>query len=255
LLIGLSDKYTELLRCRRIQVNQSDIELISLHIPKTAGSSFRETLRADYGEVFFCIYKNETDVPIGCRAVHGHFEADLFDLSKANRPKIITWLRDPVERAISYYSYWSRFEKAGSPGHQWFLDERPTMIEFAEKILRNELHNYLKGLSIRDFDFVGIVEHFDEDIIRYQNWFDTWTKNSHDPKSRPKFRKLRKHRLNVTKNKIEISEADRNKINDILQFEINTYEEACQMRLDIIRKHNSRRYRVTRQFRELFQRS
>jgi hypothetical protein len=36
--------------------------------------------------------------------------------------------------------------------------------------LRAELRWYLDGLRARDFDFLGIVERFDEDVRRFERW-------------------------------------------------------------------------------------
>src|SRR5882757_7508321 len=104
------------------------LELISLHVPKCAGSALLEALKGIYGEEnFYLDYEDQVIRPAspvnmdpegyvryfktlreqklaGKRVVHGHFYLPKYaDLKDALR---ITVLRDPVDRLISHYFYW-----------------------------------------------------------------------------------------------------------------------------------------------------
>ena len=97
---------------------QNKLILISLHIPKTAGTSFRNILKSVYGEnqvVRFDISRmgvvrmnenvyQKSKLP-NVKVIHGHFTFQ--DLSGSftlpETYKLITWMRDPVKRVISNY--------------------------------------------------------------------------------------------------------------------------------------------------------
>ena len=128
--------------------NQQEIELISMHIPKTAGTSFRNILESVYGKsqvVRFDMrdshaYMNERRYPgrrlPNKRVLHGHFKlyklADRFELPSG--VKTITWVRDPVDRVISNYNYLSaQMRSAIKAGSKHNPSSRllRTLIEFA----------------------------------------------------------------------------------------------------------------------------
>ncbi len=166
--------------------NNHTPELISLHIPKTAGTSFRNILKNIYGEdqvVRFDINEigevrlnqilySGKDLP-KVRVIHGHFVMESIK-NKFPLPtdcKMITWLRDPVKRVISNYYYLeSRIQE--------LLDEEKnnlnilikiqrTLIEYARaEINRNRQSKFLAGSELKDFQFVGIQEFFDSEITR-----------------------------------------------------------------------------------------
>ena len=161
-------------------------ELISLHIPKTAGTSFRNILKNVYGEdevVRFDINgKNdvrlnqtvyhETKLP-KVKVIHGHFTMESLENKFILPPKIkvITWLRDPVKRVISNYYYLeSRLKEIldEENNNLNILDKmQRSLIEYARaENSRNRQTKFVKGRNIEDFDFVGIQEDFDTDITR-----------------------------------------------------------------------------------------
>ena len=137
-------------------------EIVSLHIPKTGGTSFWRVLEHVYAaetvqRVFPGDYEEHEKFPIerGTRALHGHIRyKDLeafFDLPADVR--LVTWLRDPTDRVISNFHY---------------LVERREMresdlLEYAARgSARNRMSRFLKGADLDDF-FVGVLEKFWED--------------------------------------------------------------------------------------------
>jgi hypothetical protein len=162
------------------------IELISLHIPKTAGTSFRNILKSAYGERAVV----RVDIPIeserasheravqgparlprGARVLHGHFRVkDLRDRYglEAGIP-VVTWLRDPVERVVSNYFYLQGVLRG-------ILNEEKrsvailnkmerTLLEYARaEIAQNRIAKFLDGTKLGDLFFVGVQEYFDEDL-------------------------------------------------------------------------------------------
>jgi hypothetical protein len=163
--------------------------LISLHLPKTAGSSLRNSLQEHYGPRLIKDYlSSPTLTPRPWReikaiaallyngirrfqeieCIHGHFLPFKYLLIGARRnAAYITWMRDPVERLASNYWYMRNPPPYAMPNYirekmmreQWTLEQYLLAPE-----LRNECSIYLWGMSIKRFDFIGLTEHFDEDF-------------------------------------------------------------------------------------------
>ncbi len=155
-----------------------DMELISIHVPKTAGSSFRRILESVYandGE-FQPVYDKEQgmedlwqdrlpDFDRRVRAIHGHFPATRALLQRYPRARLIAWLRDPVDRTISYYHYWQRIPSHGNPAHDQFLAAKPDLLEFASHpMMQQEMLEYFKRIALQEFFFIGFLERFDQDL-------------------------------------------------------------------------------------------
>jgi len=164
--------------------------IISLHLPKTAGTSFLSMLKEYYGEDICLDYE---DKPIsvllqervkfsvqksleifesglyGKKCVHGHFlPVKYLLLSARKKLHFITWMRHPLYRAVSHYNYWHKtYDPATSLPHQKrIIEERWTLQDFCQSdIYRNIYTQYLWGFPLENFDFIGITEHFDEDFI------------------------------------------------------------------------------------------
>src|ERR1700678_709074 len=89
--------------------------VISVHVPKSAGTSFRRVLDEvcgariwdNYGTIFSRDQARAELVPPGARIIHGHFIADAFD-DLFPRRRLVTWVRHPVERLVSNYHHFLR---------------------------------------------------------------------------------------------------------------------------------------------------
>jgi hypothetical protein len=161
----------------RIRAVGSRLELLSIHVPKTAGSSFRRILERVYHEEgeLLSLYDTEVVAAIGedrlplidagVRAIHGHFPATRALRDAYPRARIVAWVREPVERAISYFHYWKRLPRHGNPLHDFFLDQDLSLVEFASHpAMVNEYSYYLGRIPLEDFFFVGLMERFDTDV-------------------------------------------------------------------------------------------
>jgi hypothetical protein len=162
------------------------LKLISVHIPKTAGTSFRKSLKAAYGEeevvrldislqtgqVRLNEEKQEERIlPTGTRVLHGHFRpADIWEHYPETKDlPFITWLRNPVERVISNYYYLEKRlkEELDEEGKNLNILSKMqrSLLEYArDDINRNRQHKFLEGMPLEDFEFVGILEHYAEDL-------------------------------------------------------------------------------------------
>lgn len=118
----------------------------------------------------------------------------------------------------SLYRYWTSIEFAGNHHHRRFLDERPSLREFAAwDAIRDEFRDiYFRGVTLDDFHFVGISEHFATDVralARAMTWPRPWP--------------LEK---NVTPLRFECSEEDGERIRELHEFECGIYAQALERR-------------------------
>lgn len=153
--------------------------IISLHVPKTAGTSFLAALSEKYGRGLETDYKgaifgkwgivNQTispeNIPAAVQCIHGHFEARRYRLF--NHAGFIAWIRDPVERVASHYYYWKKTSTAQSPGLRGqVIRENWTLKDFC---LSAEMKNFYTNRIFKDFDmvrfkFIGITERYAQDL-------------------------------------------------------------------------------------------
>jgi hypothetical protein len=159
-------------------------QLISIHIPKTAGTSFRNILKQVYGEkevVRFDISMRgvvrlnehpyeKNDLP-KARVLHGHFsyEAIVSKFKLSEEIPLITWVRDPVQRVISNYQYLESrlIDILQEEKHDLHILEKMqrSLIEYARtEINRNRQSKFLKGIRPDQFAFIGITEYFENDL-------------------------------------------------------------------------------------------
>lgn len=163
---------------------QCNVKVISQHIPKTAGTSFRNILKSAYGSgkvVRFDINEekeirmnerlfNSRKIPSNIEVLHGHFSMNDLEnlLTVPYNAFRITWVRDPVERVISNYYYLSERLRHYLNEEKRNLNilskmER-SLIEYASaEINRNRMSKFLTG-GLSDFDFVGVTGFFHEDL-------------------------------------------------------------------------------------------
>lgn len=162
------------------------LRLVSLHIPKTAGTSFRNILKSIYGEedvirldisikteqtrINEAIYE-KPDLPSHIQVIHGHFTPRLLH-ERFNIPQdipVITWLRHPVERVLSNFYYLEKRLKEELDEEGKNLDilskmQRTLMEYAADELNRNRQHKFLEGIALDQFAFVGIQEYYSEDL-------------------------------------------------------------------------------------------
>jgi hypothetical protein len=122
--------------------------LLSLHIPKTAGSTLLNALSSWYPEQQRLIVHEGKDEPgletlsaeqrEGLGFVHGHFTYGIHELF--DRPSsYICFLRDPVDRLISLY-YFIR-QNPRHPRHNAVVSSGMSLSEFAISGLSPEIEN------------------------------------------------------------------------------------------------------------------
>lgn len=205
--------------------------LVSVHLPKTAGTSFQQVLEQGFGA---CLVRDDGDRPLhhrrvrvcaraaaeamsgalglpvgspavralpvlqrdsvaarlgtgaarGLRAapdtaattpnccIHGHFLPLKYRWLRSAGPLyFVTWLREPVARLLSHYYYWQRNYDPTRAGalHQRVVHEAWSLERFCLSAdVRNLYSRFLWGFPLQRFAFIGVVEHFGEDLQRLQ---------------------------------------------------------------------------------------
>ncbi|MEL7035962.1 MAG: sulfotransferase family 2 domain-containing protein [Cyanobacteria bacterium J06592_8] len=164
----------------------AQIEIVSIHVPKTAGTTFRKILEQVYKpECILLDYPGEKRKRIQkefqrrkdkIKVIHGHFGANKY--RHYISAKRIIWIRDPIHRLLSHYFFWKNMpvEKMNHPEHRFFVENNLSIIEFASlSSIQNFTLKFMNNLRIEDFYFVGVQEFFQEDIAElktYLNWAD-----------------------------------------------------------------------------------
>jgi hypothetical protein len=173
---------------------------ISVHIPKTAGTFFRTLLEELSFDILFLNYEEDnpnTKILVGgelftppidqshidyffelCHThsgialMHGHFGSERFNhlMDNAN---FISWVREPIQRLFSLYFYWRRWKpKLPNELYQYFNNKNMSFDEFAtDTKFINYQHRYLRGVSISNYSFIGVVEHLHESLQSLSDHF------------------------------------------------------------------------------------
>jgi hypothetical protein len=163
-------------------------------MPKAGGTSFKFFLKENFGDQLYLDY---TDYPdhltpdevkhkidnyenslyqlkpiyfnyLRKKIFHGHFLAAKYKVYlKKKDACFITWLRNPIERLASQYHYWKRTYQPDKSLrlHKKMIEENWSFEEFCfSEEMRNLYSKFLLKFNKEDFDFIGIVEHFEEDF-------------------------------------------------------------------------------------------
>ena len=147
-------------------------QYLSIHIPKTAGVSIRNILKEHFGPGFVLYYWEFTDawgrvvdqVPPDATCVHGHYQTDQL-IGVFPQAKLITWVRDPVERVISSYYHRLRDPDPRHPVCHELHRRKLSVTEYAAlPLVRNEMTQFFGSKKPMDFHFIGIVEEFDQSL-------------------------------------------------------------------------------------------
>ena len=166
--------------------------IISVHIGKTGGSSFKKILSEIYGDKLFFDYnkgkkpkywyfkirtfyrrliKKRFHIPAGTEIIHGHIQSTKYDFSCDSR-KYIVWLREPVQRVMSHFYYWGRNPNPTSMTYLAIAKRGFTIENFIRnRMTRDVQSRYIDGKNITDFAFVGITEQYERSIRLFLKMF------------------------------------------------------------------------------------
>jgi hypothetical protein len=170
--------------------------IISVHLPKTAGSSFAASLEEHFGP---SLLKDYADLPTntppevrnrtalengiknaefnfaGIECIHGHFlPVKYLPASVKNGMKFVAWMRNPVDRVLSHFHFWKKFPNTPALGelHGKMIAENWSLERFClGPEVRNLYCQFLWAFPLRSFDFVGITEFYEEDLNYFGRFF------------------------------------------------------------------------------------
>ena len=139
-----------------------------------------ETLFAVYGKEHVrhferdeCLLLNKNSQKIAdvitdsTRVIHGHFRyKEVKDIVKRDKPKVVTFLREPVSRVVSNYKWWKQTLQSTTVLENKKRLNEPIEVYIKQKETRNRMSFFLKGIRLKDLFFVGFLERFNEDLER-----------------------------------------------------------------------------------------
>lgn len=164
--------------------------LIFVHIPKTAGTTFKHLL-GNAGikpneviivnsDEFNIKHNNRCGLPgsvsvnpgSSIKIITGHFSATRI-LSilppNSNNIELISWVRNPIQRMISNYHYYLKggtyFGERSLSSRKYDIIDIKTYCTHVDK--NNTLSQFI-DIPIEKFKFIGISEHFEKELIRFK---------------------------------------------------------------------------------------
>ena len=165
----------------------TDVELVSHHLPKTAGTSLFHSLETAYGpESVRGIYDpadsaaltngEPIDIAPGIRVVHGHFRPHTHHGRQFPNAFRIIWVRDPIERCWSLLRQWMRYRHGAA--YERFaarhLHDDADLATLFDRLVRdpdfagvvNIYATYLAACDPDELDFVGRTEQLSTEMGR-----------------------------------------------------------------------------------------
>ncbi len=154
------------------------IELISIHIAKTGGRSFYEILKNEYGDkvdprykrIHYYPDKDYTNklihrIPQQVTVIHGHLLYEhVREIHLKYHPKVIAWMREPVERVISNYYFLMKRIREDKRDHPQKRKINYSLLEYARDSIMDKATHYLEGIDLEELFFIGFLETFDQDL-------------------------------------------------------------------------------------------
>ena len=209
--------------------------LLCIHIPKTAGRTFRQALKSHYGENGvltldhqFLKKRGETlaDYPVHqYPVVHGHLHYNLLQPYATPTTKWVTWLRHPVDRVLSNYFFYrsNGYVKRKKKEHDLKLISLEEYVHRPKK--RNVMTRFMGELLLRDCFFVGLQEHYYEDLQKIAEKL-SWQL----PKD------CYEVRVNVNASKPDLNQPFLHKMREVIALlnseDIELYNEAKSLRME-----------------------
>lgn len=163
-------------------MTESETLYVSLHVPKTGGSSFRQILEQRFGDRLQRAYDESEGWSIVPRpaCIHGHGVFKYFADAIAERTDVrwLTFLRNPLRSAVSHYYFIKRysrrnprvtFEDRGL--ETWLTHSEPFRYPDPPGYNHNRYSKWFEKRPIGQYDFVGIIEQFDESLVLLYDLF------------------------------------------------------------------------------------
>jgi hypothetical protein len=170
--------------------------IVSIHVPKTAGTSFGQSLKATFGERLLLDYGDwagfDSPEAIAHRAVrvadtrarrddllehfdviHGHFTADKY-LGLFPQTDFVAFLRDPYQQALSNYFFLLNNPQLQDqhPAVKAFHELKITIFDYLRwNAVGNPQTAFLGGVSVESLALVGLTEEYVRSVALFNGTF------------------------------------------------------------------------------------
>jgi hypothetical protein len=163
--------------------------ILSIHIPKSGGTSFGHLLEAafaarllrDYGDRVG-LNSPEEDMRRAARVaeararrdellrdydiIHGHYTADKY-AGLFPRADFVAFFREPCQQTMSQYEYFFRHPEIDNPAVKLFHEMRVTRADFIARG-GNQQAVYLGTMQIDEFAVVGLMEQYGRSVALFE---------------------------------------------------------------------------------------
>lgn len=168
--------------------------ILSIHVPKAAGNSFRQALADAFGERFTKDYgdwagfnepqANERrklreeamrarrdELAANYDIIHGHFIADKYK-GLFQPEQYIAFFRDPYQQAQAHYYFLERNPQRDHPEEKIFHANKMSLEDYlAWDAFRDHQSQFLGSLSVDDLAFVGLSEEYEKSLLMFKDVF------------------------------------------------------------------------------------
>ncbi|MGH6845701.1 MAG: hypothetical protein ACRECU_13515 [Methylocella sp.] len=166
--------------------------IVSIHIPKTAGESFRLRLQStfasralfDYGdwvgfdtpdtvarrELRRAVMRARRDELLrDYDIIHGNFVGDKY-LGLFPATWFAAFFRDPYQQAVSHYHFILRHPEIDHPGVRAFHEKRMSLLEFIAAF-PNMQSRFLGQIGVENLAMVGMKEQYERGVALFEAVF------------------------------------------------------------------------------------
>lgn len=165
------------------------MKIIFVHIPKAAGTSLKQAIsdRVGADNIYFdynrplargelqrkahCLFSSFAAKPREEALIFGHFLAGKYAsfngryFRRRREISYVTFLREPLQRAISHFFFWKRTAVDGHRVWERFSRENWSLERFLlSKEHTNFQAKFLWRFPLNEFDFIGLTEHFNDSV-------------------------------------------------------------------------------------------
>jgi hypothetical protein len=168
--------------------------ILSLHVPKAGGNSFRQLLQKEFGERVMLDYGDWAGFKVPealerCRIrtlqmrsrrnellekydiIHGHFVADKY-LGLFPKEDFVAFFRDPYQQAVSHYCFLVRNPQREHLEERMLHEAKMTLHDYLSwDAFHDHQRQYLGSLSIDDLAMVGLSEEFYRSVELFNSTF------------------------------------------------------------------------------------